>query len=213
VRLERFDNKNADGVSFVKSDDLWAPRVGFSWDVNGDSSFKVFGNAGRYFIPVANNTSIRASGAEATTNQYFLYTAVDPTTGAPTKSTELGTLQLNGGLNAPNPATVAAANLSPMYQDEYILGMQKQLTDNLTIGIRGIRRSIKDGFDDTCAHPAADRLGHGQRLHELRLLDRCPVLPDQPGPRRRAGARPAERRQLHGRQHPVHVLRPAAVPS
>ena len=152
VRLERFDNENADGVSFVKSDDLWAPRVGFSWDVNGDSSFKVFGNAGRYFIPVANNTSIRASGAEATTNQYFLYTAVDPTTGAPTKGTELGTLQLNGGLNAPNPATVAAANLSPMYQDEYILGMQKQLTDNLTIGIRGIRRSIKDGFDDTCAH-------------------------------------------------------------
>ena len=39
-----------------KSDDLWAPRLGFSWDVMGDSTFKVFGNAGRYFIPVASTT-------------------------------------------------------------------------------------------------------------------------------------------------------------
>ena len=154
IRLERFDNKNADGVSFVKSDDLWAPRLGFSWDVMGDSTFKVFGNAGRYFIPVANNTSIRASGAEATTNEYFLYTAVDPVTGAPTLGTQLGGLALNGSFTAPNPATVAAANLSPMYQDEYILGMQKQLNENWNIGVRGIKRKIKDGFDDTCTHQA-----------------------------------------------------------
>ncbi|KGQ17812.1 Oar protein [Lysobacter dokdonensis DS-58] len=152
IRLERFDNKNADGVSFVKSDDLWAPRLGFSWDVNGDSTFKVFGNAGRYFIPVANNTSIRASGAEATTTEFFQYTAVDPITGAPTLGAQLGPLGLNGSFEAPNPATVASANLSPMYQDEYILGMQMALNENWNIGLRGIKRKIKDGFDDTCAH-------------------------------------------------------------
>jgi hypothetical protein len=152
IRLERFDNKNADGVSFVKSDDLWAPRLGFSWDVNGDSSFKVFGNAGRYFIPVANNTSIRASGAEETDTRFFTFTAIDPVTGAPTLGTQLGPTSVNGSSAAPNPATVAASNLSPMYQDEYILGMQKQLTENWTLGVRGIRREIKSGFDDTCAH-------------------------------------------------------------
>ncbi len=152
VRVERFDNMNADGVSFVKSDDLVAPRVGFSWDVNGDSTFKVFGNAGRYFIPVANNTSIRASGAEETLTDYYQFTAIDPVTGAPTLGAQLGPTGVNGSRVAPNPATVAADNLDPMYQDEFILGIQTQLTENWTLGVRGIKRKVKSGFDDICMH-------------------------------------------------------------
>ena len=152
VRVERFDNKNADGVSFVKSDNLVAPRIGFSWDVNGDSSFKVFGNAGRYFIPVANNTSIRASGAEETTTEFYQFTAIDPVTGKPTLGVKLGPTQTNGSKQAPNPATVAANNLSPMYQDEFILGMQTQLSNSWTLGVRGITRKVKSGFDDYCGH-------------------------------------------------------------
>ena len=37
LRLEAFDNKNSDGDSYIKMDDMLAPRFGFSWDVKGDS--------------------------------------------------------------------------------------------------------------------------------------------------------------------------------
>ena len=37
VRVEAFDNKNSDGDSFIKIDDMVAPRVGFSWDMKGDN--------------------------------------------------------------------------------------------------------------------------------------------------------------------------------
>ncbi|HYD78751.1 MAG TPA: TonB-dependent receptor, partial [Paucimonas sp.] len=50
VRSEGFNNLNASGASFIKVDNTIAPRLGVTWDVNGDASMKVFGNAGRYYI-------------------------------------------------------------------------------------------------------------------------------------------------------------------
>src|SRR5690606_13445340 len=45
---------------------------------------------------------------------------------------------------------IASTNLKPMYQDEYILGFQKQLTDNTSFGVRGIYRDLKRAIDDVC---------------------------------------------------------------
>src|SRR5690606_19492280 len=49
-----------------------------------------------------------------------------------------------------NPETIASQNLDPMYQDEYIIGAQKQLTDNFSVGVRGIYRDLKRAIDDSC---------------------------------------------------------------
>ena len=62
VRLEAFDNKNSDGDSYIKMDNMVAPRFGFSWDMKGDGRTKLFGNAGRYFLPVANVINIKQAG-------------------------------------------------------------------------------------------------------------------------------------------------------
>ena len=83
VRAETFENKNAIGATFVESDTLLAPRLGFSWDVNGDSTFKVFANAGRYYIPVAANTNIRAASAEYSDETWYFLDGVDPNTFEP----------------------------------------------------------------------------------------------------------------------------------
>lgn len=126
-----------------------------SWDVNGDSSLKVFGNAGRYFIPIASNTNIRASGAEVLTEQFFTFGSIDPTTGAPIGlGPQIGGTNVNGSLTPPNPASVASKSLEPMYQDEFIIGAQWQLTDIWTAGVRGIRREVKNGVEDFCSHDA-----------------------------------------------------------
>lgn len=152
VRAESFTNKNGAGEVFVEAKNEIAPRLGVAWDVNGDSSLKVFANAGRYFIPVASNTNIRASGTELFTEDYFRSTGFDPATGLPTGlGAQIGPLNVNGDGVAPNAATIAATNLSPMHQDEFIVGFQKELGNNWTGGMRAVYRKVKSGMDDHCS--------------------------------------------------------------
>ena len=154
LRAEEFENFNSEGATFAKSDLEIAPRLGFSWDVNGDSSMKVFGNAGRYYIPIAANTSVRLAGGDNIQENFYFYDGViDPVTGAPANG--LGAIigpENTTQPHAPDPRTVAATNLSPMYQDEFILGVQKDFGNNWTAGVRGIWRKVKDGMDDYCSH-------------------------------------------------------------
>lgn len=152
IRSESFNNKNGDNISFIKQDNLLAPRLGFSWDVNGDSSLKLFANAGRYFIPVASNTNIRATRGEASIEAFYQYTGQDPRTAAPTGLTQIGTTQVNSDGRIPNPATISSTNLSPMNQDELILGFQKALTKGWSAGAKITYRKINDGMDDFCGH-------------------------------------------------------------
>lgn len=158
LRSDTFENKNGAGQTYVKMDNQIAPRLGFSWDVNGDSSFKIFGNAGRYALPLTGTVAVRGASASLFSEQFYAYTGVDPETGAPTGLTLVTNPNngrdiryLNNEFGVPkNAQTIASQNLDPMYQDEYILGFQAQLTDNLSGGIRGIYRDLKRAIDDQC---------------------------------------------------------------
>ena len=156
LRWESFNNKNGDGDSFVKKDNLLAPRLGAAWDVNGDSSLKVYGNIGRYYIPVASNTNIRATRGEFYTQRYFVNTGRDARTQAP-----LGINLATNGIGAPqvisdgalaNPGTIADTQLKPMNQDEMILGLQRALRKDLVVGAKIVHRKINAGMDDYCDH-------------------------------------------------------------
>ena len=154
LRWESFNNMNGDKDSFVKKDNLLAPRVGFSWDMNNDSSLKVYGNAGRYFIPVASNTNIRATRGESYTESYYTYSGRDPVTAKPLNLVQIGKTSIisDGGLAL--PATIADINLSPMSQDEYILGFQKAVAKGWTAGVKYTHRKINNGMDDWCDPPS-----------------------------------------------------------
>ncbi|QYK04687.1 TonB-dependent receptor [Shewanella zhangzhouensis] len=152
LRSESFVNRNADGVAFVEADNSIAPRLGFSYDVAGDSTQKLFGTWGRYYIPVAANTNIRAAGIEWRDIQYFYFEGIDPTTGAPvTIGDEIGQGAFDNR-NAANPATIAVTDLDPMHQDELILGYQLALNEDWTTSIKFVHREVKDGMDDYCSH-------------------------------------------------------------
>jgi hypothetical protein len=155
LRSESFTNYNSDDAAFVAADNLVAPRLGFSWDLDGDSSKKFFGTLGRYYIPVASNTNIRAAGSEFFDITYNYFTAIDPTSSAPTKAAQIGPVQTVSNGEAANPATIAATNLNPMYQDELILGYQQALEgdfENWTVGIKTVLREVGDGMDDYCSY-------------------------------------------------------------
>ena len=150
VRNESFTNLNSQGGAFVEVKNTWAPRLGFSWDVHGDSSLKVFANAGRYYIPVYANTNVRLAGAETDYIEYYTFTGIDPVTGAPVLGTKLGDRYYNSEGGVPNPKSVVDNELTPMYQDEYIFGMQAALGKAWSLGARAIHRDLKAGMDDVC---------------------------------------------------------------
>ncbi len=55
-----------------------APRFGFSWDVKGDNRSKIFGNAGRYFLPVANVINIKQAGGFLDRRVYYYFAGTEP---------------------------------------------------------------------------------------------------------------------------------------
>jgi hypothetical protein len=153
LRWESFNNQNSEKISFVDKKNLLAPRLGAAWDVNGDASLKVFGNAGRYFIPVASNTNVRSSRAEYYEGKFYNFKGIDPKTFAPLNlSAQIGQPVINGSKNAANPGTIADTKLKPMSQDEFILGFQRALSKELTVGMKAVYRKVNDGMDDYCGH-------------------------------------------------------------
>ena len=157
-RWDTFENLNGNGETYVEISNQFGPRLGFSWDVFGDSTFKVFGNAGRYALPLTPSVAVRGASASLFSRENFDFDqTVDPITGAPNNPVARpGTfIYLNSEDGRPkNPLTIASKNLDPMYQDEYILGFQKMLTDHLSLGIRGIYRELKQAIDDNCDYTA-----------------------------------------------------------
>lgn len=153
LRNDGFDNYNSDGIKYVSQKNQWAPRVGFSWDVNGDSSLKIYGNAGRYFLAMPLNVAVRGASGSTYTTEFFSFTGIDPTTGVPTGLTALGRGPYSSNNEygqAPDPRTVAAKNLKSHYQDEYILGMQQAIGPKWSWGARLQYRDLKSAIDDQC---------------------------------------------------------------
>lgn len=162
LRNDGFTNYNGDGIAYVTQKNNWAPRVGFSWDVNGDASLKVYGNAGRYHLAMPNNVALRAANGSLITQQYFTYTGINPD-GTPTglnpiPLTSTDYLCPNGGIStnkecgvAPDPKTVSAKDLKAHYQDEFLLGMDKRESDMFTWGAKVTYRTLKSAIDDNCS--------------------------------------------------------------
>jgi hypothetical protein len=178
MRWESFDNKNSDGVSFVKAERLVAPRLGAAWDVNGDASLKVYGNMGRYYIPVAANTNIRATRGELFTHQFYTFTGRDPVTQAPLGLVEIGSPQVNGDGALPLPSTIADTNLKPMSQDELILGAEKLVFNGWRAGIKGTYRKVQNGMDDYCSHLAFEKWAtdNGHANFDSSTMAQCMIV-------------------------------------
>ena len=163
LRWDSFENVNNAGETFVEINNQFGPRLGFSWDVNGDSKLKIYGNAGRYSLPLTATVAVRGASASLFAEEFYSFTGVDPVTGAPTGLVNIGngncggcpTRYLNNEFGvAKDGRTISDQNLKPMYQDEFILGFQAQLNDHWSGGVRGIYRDLKAAIDDQCDYRA-----------------------------------------------------------
>ena len=152
LRNEGFDNKNGDGESYIKLKKQLAPRVSAVWDTNGDSSQKLFASVGRYHVPLPTNVAVRGAGSSLNVTQNFVYTGIDPATGAPTGTTAISPLFSNNNElgQAKDPKEVAAQDMKGNYQDELALGIEKSLAKGWTGGAKVTYRALRTAIDDHC---------------------------------------------------------------
>ncbi|NUR21672.1 TonB-dependent receptor [Frateuria sp.] len=154
LRNDHFINYNDVGQAFVDEKNQWEPRIGASWDVNGDSSFKIYGNVGRYYLALPENAAERAANTSTYIYQIYNYTSVDAT-GQPQglTSPDAGKLHSpDGEFGLPkDPEQVTARNLKAEYMDEFIAGFDKKLNENWTYGAKAMWRDLKTAIDDECS--------------------------------------------------------------
>jgi hypothetical protein len=166
IRNEQFNNKNGNYDTFVEVKNMWAPRLGLSWDINGDGDSKAFVNVGRYFLPVANNTNVRLAGNESDMRQYFElegWTAADYNGIAyniPQLGAQIGADEVLADGSVPDTTSIVDADLDPMSQDEVIIGYQAMLDEQWSWGIKGTRRVMDGAIDDMIIdHAIASKFG------------------------------------------------------
>ncbi|TCV95879.1 carboxypeptidase family protein [Luteibacter rhizovicinus] len=152
LRNDQFTDYNPSGQAFItQTKPQWAPRLGASWDVYGDGSFKVFANAGRYYLGLPLNPATGAASGYVSTQQYYTYSGI-AADGTPTGLTQMsGVVSANNSYGiSPDPRTVTAKNLKAENQDEFIIGFDKVIGKNWIAGMKATQRKLNNAIDDYC---------------------------------------------------------------
>ncbi len=167
VRLDQFQNFNAANQQYIDFDDLVGERLGFTYDPTGDGNSKFYGNFGRYFIPIANNTSYRQGAGELYFLEYWTFSndpavSSDPTLGSQIidfegaqtcPSAVFGSPGVRGctvyGDGAAQDASAAVSqNLNATEQEEYVLGFEHRFNDLWTGNVAFIYRDLVNTAED-----------------------------------------------------------------
>ncbi|KZC17761.1 TonB-dependent receptor [Rhodanobacter sp. FW510-R12] len=168
VRNDSFDNQDAAGRSYIKMDSQIAPRLGFSWDVRGDGSAKLFGNLGRYFLPVANVINIKQAGGLLDERTYYAFNGWDIQTlngvqyAVPKLGPQLGAVDVSQGNGTVGDLrSEVDRNMDPVYQDEAILGFQQMINPQWSWGVSTTYRRLHNAIDDMQITATAQCGGNG----------------------------------------------------
>jgi hypothetical protein len=151
LRNESFANKNNLGEIFLEQKNVLSPRFGAAWDVNGDSSLKVFGSLGRYAVQIPTHLAVRGAGPSTYLQQFFTYTGIDAN-GAPIGRTNISNQYSPDGEEGQrkDPNVLSALNMKPNQQDEITLGFEKAYSKSLNYGAKVTYRKLLATIDDYC---------------------------------------------------------------
>lgn len=155
LRMEAFDNRDGEGKSYIEIDDMIAPRLGASFDLDGDGRTKIFGNLGRYFLPVANVINIKQAGGFLDERTFYLFNGYEEHTlngrtyRTPILGNQIGTVDNSqGNGSVADLRSKVDKDMDPVYQDELILGFQRMIDEIWSWGVRGTYRRLHNAIDD-----------------------------------------------------------------
>lgn len=156
LRVDTFDNKTAAGDSFLKLDNLVSPRLGFSWDMKGDGTTKLFGNLGRYYMPIPSIISYNFAGGLLDERSFYALDGwrqeVNPVTGvsymAPIIGQQIGPVDDQYNISVRDYRQSVDQDPDAVYQDEAILGFQSMIDQNWSWGVNATYRRMPNTMDD-----------------------------------------------------------------
>ncbi len=131
LRYSSYQGGFNSGSDDVYSVDMVAPRIGFAWDVTGDSSTALKAHYGRYYEGMfAYFYDREESGHVFTPLQYLDYNF----------DTDQFDIPAGGSTNS----AVLDPNIEHPYVDQYLLTLEHQLTDTTLIGFDYIHRETRN---------------------------------------------------------------------
>jgi hypothetical protein len=128
----------------VNINDMWAPRLGFTWDIAHNNKSKLYGFWGQYYERIPNDMAIRAL-----TDEYFHFSYYeDAALTQPFQGTNSGYHYSYGFFNTLIKGTPTGGRLKGSYNEEAILGFEYEVRPDLTLGVRGIYRTLGRVIED-----------------------------------------------------------------
>lgn len=143
------DFQGGNGGKLKNDKNNWGPRLGFSYDLSGDSKNIVRGGYGRYYDFPYTNATILFPAAAVQSNYGVIYNFSDPK-GIKNPNGSLfqpgQPLPPNGlpGADIPPPNEIASPTLATPYSDQLSLGYSWQVNPWLGLNIDGSHIEYKD---------------------------------------------------------------------
>ena len=133
-----------------------APRVGFAWDVKGDSQWKVYGDYGVFYDILKLTIGRVMTGADRWINYYYTLDTFNwpsincqgpPGTGCPGNFIAL--FDNRSVANDPSDNLVDP-NLKPTQTREFTLGLDHELTKTMSVGTRFVYKWAPEVIESVC---------------------------------------------------------------
>jgi len=155
ARMERQVQKGANGQSFMTFNflDYVQPRLGFTWDVLGNTRSKLSGSYAKYYEKIPQRMAIRQFGGEVFyENRYGGGYLGNTFSYDPTNANGYGTYS-----GTPTVVDYAASFSNPPIADgiklpernEYQLGYEQQVTDAIKVGVQARYRKLTNPIEDS----------------------------------------------------------------
>jgi hypothetical protein len=192
-------NPDNDGIDFNFGDKI-APRVGAAWDVLGNSKWKVYGSWGKYFDISKLEMPRGLFGADRSVTYYYTLDTYDwpaiqcshPPVGGPgCPGTFIEQVDFRFPANS-NTNRLIDPGLKPVQAQEFTTGLDHELTQTMSVGVRYTHKLLDRTFEDTgVLVPGTGEVfritnpGEGIGENVLRDFAGCTTCPNQPRPERK----------------------------
>lgn len=129
-----------------------APRIGFTMDPLQNGKSKIYGHYGKFYESVPLDINVRMFGYE--NYDFYFYTYPTDAAGNPMLPTwdNPGTLfyavTYGGGAEVKPNKDIGYDYIHGQYTQEFLLGAEYEIMPNMSIGIKGIYRTLEDVIED-----------------------------------------------------------------